>query len=242
MNNKKIISSFILAGFLTSLSANSPIIFEEQKIRVFNVPHNEVDNLNSKKIKEYTSTTPLYSVSQALSPDKTMIRTKDENVVLVINKNRNPILNYNDMLMVLEKYAQDNIPMIDKQRISNTLKSAKIQTTYQEEKYKNDNNEELIVAIKENKDRTTKKAKSESSTGIDFSSLSLMDTINYFIDNYQNINKNMLTDLSKDTRYHLVKNIKNKVIPYSKIDASAVEYSITLEELKLLKNTIINYN
>lgn len=240
MTNKKIITCILSIGLATLAQANSPIIFEEQKIRVFNMPHNEVDDLNSKKIKEYTNKTPLYSVSQALSPDKTMIRTKDENVVLVINKNRNPILNYNDMLLVLEKYAHENIPMIDKQRISNTLKTAKIQTSINEEKYKNDNNEELIVAIKENKNKNV--AASSSSTGIDFSSLSIIDTINYFIENYQTINKTQLTDLKKDTRYHLVKNIKQKVVKYPDLDSNAIDYSITLEELKLLKNTIMNFN
>ncbi len=230
------LSALLLACGLTSLSASS-VIFEEQKIKVYNVPHSEVNNLDAKKLSEYTEKKPLYSVSQGVSPGKTLIKTPSEDVVVVLDKNRNPILNYNDILLLAETYAKNNIPLIDKQRISNQLSIAKIKTSYKDEKYNNDKNEELIVKIKENKNKGTAKS---SSLPVDFASLTLIDNVNYFIENYSKINKTQEGDLDKDVRYHLVKTIKSKLENHEQIDATAVEYTITLDELKMLRNLIVN--
>lgn len=223
--------------------ANANTIFEEQKISVYNVPHNEVENLDATKLKSYSSTKPLYTVKQGVSPGKTMMKTEEDGIVLVIDKNRNPITNYNEILLLAEKYANANIPFVDKQRISNALKLARLQTSYSESKYKKENNQELIVAISENKNKNSNgKNIATTSSGIDISELSLIDTINYFIDNYTKINKNQTNDISKDIRLSLVKSIKQKATKYSNIDESAIDYYISLDELKLLRTTIINYN
>ena len=79
------LSALLLACGLTSLSASS-VIFEEQKIKVYNVPHSEVNNLDAKKLSEYTEKKPLYSVSQGVSPGKTLIKTPSEDVVVVLEK------------------------------------------------------------------------------------------------------------------------------------------------------------
>lgn len=229
---------FLLTLFSTcscSLYAASTI-YGEQKINVYNIPHNQVDDLNPQKLQEYTKDQPLYSVKQGVSSGKTMIKTKNDEVVIVLDKTRNPILNYNDILHIAKRYASENIPLVDKQRIEKTLNMAKLETDIvDEKKFTKDDNSELIVAIKENKN----KAKATSNL-IDYSDFTLIESLNYFIENYNNINKAQTDDIAKDTRFSLVSNIKTKLKPYKYIDSSLVDYSINLAELKLLRRTVMS--
>lgn len=242
-----LLSALLLcSSFSIVNAASSDVVYSQQKINVYSVPSGEVNDLNAKTLNKYINKKPLYTISESVSSGKTMITTLNNEVAIVMDKNRNPIANYNDILKLAEIYAQKNIPLIDKERLSNSLKSAKMKNTYDDSKYKTDNNEELIVAIKENKQakikQEVKAGTMPSSTGIDFNDLSLMDNINYFIEHYRTINKTQPTDLAKDTRYHLVKSIKQKLASHKSIDSTAIDYSINLEELKLLKSTILDYS
>ena len=224
----------VISAFSSTLLLGSTL-FEEQKINVYNVPLNDVKNITPQTVDNITKNNPLYSVSQAASSGKIILKTSNDDIIVVINKNRNPILNYNDILTIASKYAEKNIPLVDINRINKTINFARLQTSATEKKENHDNNQELITALKKNP-----KAVASSTSSIDFSDFTLINTLNYFIENYSKINKNQTGNDSTDTRYQLVKNIKEKLAPYTYIDSSLIDYNITLEELKLLKTTLAN--
>lgn len=230
MNQNKI---FLIASCFSFLTLHASTIFSEQKINVYNVPHNQVNDLDYQKLQKYTREQPLYTVKQGVSSGKILIRSQDESVTVVIDKNKNPISNYNSILAIAKKYADENIPLVDSKRISKALNLAKLEIAYDDKKYDKDNNSELIVAVKQ-------KHSSNANAGFDYGDLKLVDAINYFIDNYAKINKTQATDLNKDVRFQLISSIKTKIQPYTNIDASHIDYSISLEELKLLRNTLLN--
>jgi len=224
----------VTSAFSSTLLLGSTL-FEEQKINVYNVPLNDVKNITPQTVDNITKNNPLYSVSQGVSSGKIILKTNNDDIIVVINKNRNPILNYNDILTIASKYAEKNIPLVDINRINKSINFARLQTSVTEKKENHDNNQELITALKKNPKHIV-----SSTNSIDFSDFTLINSLNYFIENYSKINKTQTGNDSTDTRYQLVKNIKEKLAPYTYIDSSLIDYNITLEELKLLKTTLAN--
>lgn len=222
----------IFLSITTSLSASN-VIYQEEKISVYDVKNMNSLDLNSNEIANIEKKKPNYVIKKSSSKDKEVIYLND-NVTVIVNKNRNHVFNYNDLLKLTAEYSK-NIPLADTERINSLLDAAKFKTSYEEKNFKEDSNEEFIVAIKES---TQKK----SDSNIAFADLSILDNISYFIDNYNTINKDILEDKNKDIRYQLVSTIKEQSKQFKHIDSTAIDYFITLDELKLLKSTIINQN
>ena len=225
---KKIIPLLCVSGLLLAETK----LIEEQSIKVYDMPFSKTDNLSVDYLEKHLSSSqPQYILKQGVSKNNSIYKSSNEDIIIIVNKNRNPILNYNDFINLVRKYAKENMPTADLNRLDKALSIASIQTSVTDE-LSIDNRLDKIDVI------TSLKEDLNSNKKTDLTKLSDSEIIDFAINNYNSLNTDPTPDEKDDTRFKVVTVLKEKLSKYKNIDPNLIDYGITLRELRLLKSSI----
>lgn len=225
---KKIIPVLCLSSLLLAETK----LIEEQNIKVYDMPFSKTDNLSVDYLEKHLSNSqPQYILKQGVSKNNSIYKSSNEDVIIIVNKNRNPILNYNDFINLVRKYAKENMPTADLNRLDKALSVASIQTSVTEESSVDNRLDKLDVI-------TSLKEDLNSNKKIDLTKLSDIEIIDFAINNYNSLNTDPTPDEKDDTRFKVTTALKEKLSNYKNIDPNLISYGITLRELRLLKSSV----
>ena len=204
-------------------------LYVEKKIEVHEVPFGIVNNFKVENVDLLKSKKPLKgSIESNYSSNQTILTVDNKDITILVNKGAKPLAVYNSLLNIANDYADKNLDIADKKRVSKAISVAKL--NYNKNSSNFNEKKESVEVIESFKDNVSSK--------IDFDTLPVGETLDYFISNYSNINTEPVS--TNDVRGSLVNSLKAKLYSNPKIDIALINYSITLRELELLRMAIKN--